>query len=48
MRIYALEILFAAGMLSVPAAAAEMARRDIAPLPQFMPPVARGLANAES
>ena len=41
MRIYALEILFAVGIFSMPAAGAETVRQENAPLPQFMPPVAR-------
>lgn len=41
MRIYALEILFAVGIFSMPAAGAETVRQENAPLPQFVPPVAR-------
>ena len=41
MRIYAPEILFAVGLLSMPAAGAEAVRRENPPLPQFMPPAAR-------
>jgi hypothetical protein len=46
MRIYALEILFAVGILGMPAVAAETVPRENPPLPQFMPPVAR--AQVES
>ncbi|AGK59335.1 hypothetical protein HYPDE_38318 [Hyphomicrobium denitrificans 1NES1] len=46
MRIYALEILFAVGILSMPAVGAEAVRRESTPLPQFMPPAAR--AQVES
>lgn len=45
MRIYAPEILFAVGLLSMPAAGAEAVRRENPPLPQFMPPAARAQAE---
>lgn len=38
MRIYALEILFAVGVLNVPALGAEAIQRESPSLPQFMPP----------
>jgi len=41
MRIYTLEILFAVGVLNVPALGAEAVQRENPPLPQFMPPAAR-------
>lgn len=46
MRIFALEVLFAVGIFSMPAVGSEQVRQDNAPLPQFMPAKARaGLAN---
>lgn len=46
MRIFALEVLFAVGIFSMPAVGSEEVRQDNAPLPQFMPAKARaGLAN---
>lgn len=38
MRIYALEILFAVGVLNVPALGAEAVQRESPSLPQFIPP----------
>lgn len=48
MRIFALEVLFAVGVFSMPAVGSEQVRQDNAPLPQFMPEKARaGIANSK-
>lgn len=48
MRIFALEVLFAVGVFSMPAAGSEQVWQHNAPLPQFMPEKARaGLANTK-